>query len=398
SSLQFTPDGQYLLAGGRASNLYVWEVGTGAQVLTGRSPPSGFAADGRRFAGGDGSRVSICTLLTPQALRDLSGHRASPTRLAWSGDSRRLASLDFRSEVRVWDVDRGLPLGAFDVPRGTFYSPNAAIALSDDGSLLGYASGGKDAVAVLADASTGKELDRWPLPTGFERMVYAGGRFLLLREEETHAGKFDWQTVAREFGPDHSPADSMRIVRPAVAGEVDFHTSGLTADGRFYWWIGPRRPPANMRAEVREIATGRLVKSVPIPQVQEAQTWDGFVTPDGGELWLIGQGGWTAHDLTGARPSEPRAPGPFGWALGSGWELVSNLSQEMRGTPALTIRRAGGPMWLELMSRDLAGISGACFSPDGRRAAWGSGHSTVSIIDLPLLQREVGEFERLLPQ
>ena len=56
----------------------------------------------------------------------------------------------------------------------------------------------------------------------------------------------------------------------------------------------------------------------------------------------------------------------------------------------------GGGAWLEVVNDDLSPCLQPEFSPDGRFLAWGSLSGTVTLVDLPLLQRGVAVFEQAL--
>src|SRR5262249_49864935 len=293
-TVQFTPNGQWLLAGWRSGGMRMWDVGNRGHVLTGNRVPGGFSQDGQHFAGGDGGGAAFCRLLVPRALRQFRPHHSGAVRLFWSRDNRHLVSLDHHFEVRVWDVEEGKVLDRFSARPGDHYSaPNAAVAISDDGKLAGYASGGPESLVRLRDVKNHTFLRTGTLPEGFERMVYKEGKFLLIRQEFELAQRTRYEktgnllglslvpptswpgaaciirlltasgcrnTVIREFGPGTEDAPARRsILRLAVPGEEGFHDSGVTTDGRYYWWVGPRRPAANSRVEVWEVATGQRI-------------------------------------------------------------------------------------------------------------------------------------------
>ena len=185
SSIFFDPHGHWLLAGTRQNPMKIWDVVTGHQLLTGILSPQGSSADGRTIAMGDIRVVALGDLVAPQTLRVLSGHLSTVERLNWSRDNRHLVSLDNRFETRVWDVVRGVSVDEFRPPPGDFSATNAAVALSDDARLVAYASGGEiGSNALIREVATGRILGQWELPAGFERMTYAAGRFLLVREED----------------------------------------------------------------------------------------------------------------------------------------------------------------------------------------------------------------------
>src|SRR5207248_2118184 len=160
-------------------------------------------------------------------LRELPrlGDQPSVTALAWSPDARFLAIADKGYQVRVvnpangsvyqevrylvntpdglaittrdwlmtgdtnrgglgWDLPTSRCVYVLPAPRGDdqFFAENAAVALSRDGRLLAYASGGLTrADARVYDVGAGKELARWDLPGGYEQLAaLPGGRFLLV--------------------------------------------------------------------------------------------------------------------------------------------------------------------------------------------------------------------------
>ena len=191
SVLQFTPDGRWLLVGGRNGGMKMWDTHTGEPLLTGLHLPGAFAPDGRSFAGASAKDVAFCTLLPPQeGLYHLRADRVTVQQLAWSRSNRHLASLDSRFEVCVWDTSRGLALTSFAAPLGTFSPSNAAIALSGDGGLLGYANGGDNNRFLILDVATGGALGPVrELPRSFERLTWANGEFLLVGEEEGDANQ-----------------------------------------------------------------------------------------------------------------------------------------------------------------------------------------------------------------
>jgi WD40 repeat protein/tRNA A-37 threonylcarbamoyl transferase component Bud32 len=237
-SILFDPDGHWVLAGARLNPMTIWNVVTGRQVLTGAYLPWGLSRDGRTIAMGAVSGVAFGDLDVPQALRNLSGHRSAIEQLAWSRNNRHLVTLDNRFEVHVWDVVRGRSIDEFRPPRGTSYATSAAVALSDDGKLVAYASGGGPrSHALIRDVLTRTVLAEWELPDGFERLAHADGRFLLIREEFDQsqvAGARPKRTVARELTVGKKP-EVVRIIRPPESSEDQgFLLSSLTPDGRLY--------------------------------------------------------------------------------------------------------------------------------------------------------------------
>jgi WD40 repeat protein len=392
SALHFNHDGRWLLAGSWRGPMRMWDVQTGDTLLTGLQVPWSFSADGRHFAAGDNWRVSFCDLIEPGPLRPLTGHRAFIERTAWSRDGKRLVSLDSRFELRVWDLRRGVALAHLLVPPGSFSGGNSGMALGD-GDLVAYASGGEKSQVVVHEVTTGRRLAAWDLPAGYDRLAWDGEQFVLVREEKQERGT---RTVVQEFTAGR-PLGTPRVLRPGEPGDEGFHDSVLTPDGRYYCWAGPRRPAGRMRAEVYEVATGRLVKRVACPHKDEVSAWSARISPDGRRLWIAGDPGGFLHDLTSDRPAE-RAPEPPLVSADRRWRAVVSRSETLAGKVDTLSLRAGpdAPAWLQFLNGDLSGAGAVSFSPDGRYLAWSSQSGLITVADLPELRRQVQDFERSL--
>jgi hypothetical protein len=317
--------------------------------------------------------------------------------LAWSRNNRHLVSLDSAFRVCVWDRRAGVRVAAFAGPPGDLYAENAAVAISDDGGLAAYASGGDTrAEAVLWDVRAGKALGRWPLPAGFERMVCTGkGRFLLVREEkqvrpQDAGNRAAWpvQSVAYELTAG-SGLRKLGVIRASEASDVRrFLSSGLTPDGRLFWWVGPRKPASARRVEVRAVATGKLLRRLPrpFPATNDSEP-SVCLSPDGKQLWVGTLAGYSLHDLSGGRPPQP-SRGPPGRMVPGRWAVVHWYARGQR--PALHLRPWGAERaWLALGNDDLSGPGPPAFSHDGRSLAWGAVDGTVTVADLDALRRAV---------
>lgn len=276
------------------------------------------------------------------------------------------------------------------MPVGTFFAPNAGVALSDDGAQVAYASGGeKTSELMILDVATGRVLAHWRLPGGFERLTFAGGKFILVRERRGIG------TEVREFtadSPAGRPPPVLRLLRPHEPGDESFHDSTLTPDGRFYCWVGPRYPLDRVRVEVWEVGTGRRVKRVSMPQQGDAQSMIARLSPDGQRLWCPRDSeGWMQYDLTDRHPPQ-RIPSPPPVSSVGGWQAAQSLSREFPGVSVLSVRTGPGqPDWLQFLDGGVLG-----FSPDGRYLAWADGAGLLNVADLPALRAEIEAFEQSL--
>jgi WD40 repeat protein len=411
SSVRFSPDGRWVMAGFRTlAPMKVWDVGTGEQVLSGGPTPWGFSRDGRHIAGGAWNGVAFIDLDMPQVLRLLTGHRSGVVKLAWSRDNQHLASLDSAFEVCVWDLAQGgATIDVFPGLRGDLFAHNAATALSDDAATVAYASGGGFAATALQrDVRNGKRLGEWPLPGGFEQLACVNGKFMLVREEDvltikddkpgarrpTHAVAYDWEVGKAPARP--------RVVRPRKAGDVHrFFHHGLTPDGRYYWWAGPREPRRDARVEVREVATGRLAISVPTSlALSESEEPDAVLSGEGPYLWIGTKTTSRIYEL--ASPNPPKDTS--GWLVlfspDARWIVRYYEADAHRATPALLALQPSGAerTWLEFRN-DWNDFQSFSFSPDGRYLAWSDQGGTITVADLPALEKQVAAFEKtVLPK
>jgi tRNA A-37 threonylcarbamoyl transferase component Bud32 len=399
----FTTNGWLVAGAYGTSTLTVWDVERGEPVLTTdlHAGSISVSAHGRLLAGAGTDFACFGELRLPTIIRQLHGHRTYLSRSAWARGSHsgkqvsHLATLDAHFEMRVWNLDGSRCVDVFAAPRGDdrFYAKNAAVALSDDGRLLAYASGGEQrAEVVIRDVANRTDLARWPLPGGFSKLAHlAQDRFLLVREE-FEPGKQTLESVVREVCAD-TPG-TPRTLRKSEPSDVRrFLESDLTSAGRYYVWTGPRQPATRRRAEVWDVAKRQLIIRVPWPSEFAAQELGARLSDDGRYLELWG-GDSRRYDL-----ATKGSFLPFAFAIKTSmdgrWQLVDHKTSQISPSPVLHLRRAGEEqIWLELNhpDPDLGGFDD--FTPNGRRLVWGRTHGTLCVADLAALEKEVTAFEK----
>ena len=382
-ALHFNRDGRWLLAGGRSGGMQMWDVITGEQLLTGPDIPWSFARDGKHFASGSVEKVSFGELAAPAVVQQFAGHQSIVEKAVWSGDSRFLLTLDSHFELRVWDVERGTSVARFTVSPSSYGAANAGIAMSADRRHVAYASSGEKSAIDVFDLHTGLPVAHRDLPDGYARLTHDGAKFVLVREERKGEAT---RTMACTF----TSADfelNWKELRSQQPGEVGFHNSALTPDGRYYLWAGPRHPANQMRVEVYEVATGRLVKQILRPHEKELQSWDCGISPDGRRVWVKSDSpADLLYDLSNDEPpteviDPPQSSPDLRWYASTGF------AEPILGRVPIQSLRMGpsAATWLQFTNRDFSGPGSADFSPDGRFVSWyGSGAARLPWWIFPL--------------
>ena len=168
--LAFSPDGHTLAtASSRGADIGLYDLATGTEIIAVSSESctskkgryllgnkAAFSPDLKSLAilrteatlrmpiwsGNETSRVFLYDVATAQQRVTLSGHRMNITSLAFSPDSRTLATASLDGLVKFWDVTTGKEFAGFDWRLGRLYS----VAIAPDG--MRAAVGGKNQVII----------------------------------------------------------------------------------------------------------------------------------------------------------------------------------------------------------------------------------------------------------
>src|SRR5262249_30234628 len=146
------------------------------------------------------------------------------------------------------------------------------------------------------------------------------------------------ESVAYELMERESPR-RLRVVRGADSGDLKgFIRTDLTRDGRYYLWVGPRSPGANRRVEVREVATGRQIITIPRPGRDESPF---CLSPNGKRLWVeSSEKGLMSFDLPDSPSGAPSArPLPTAVTADLHWIAQAMGAYEESPFPTVTLRR-----------------------------------------------------------
>jgi WD40 repeat protein/beta-lactamase regulating signal transducer with metallopeptidase domain len=139
SNLAFAPDGRSVRAAGTAG-IIRWDVRSGSAL-----PPSvqdsatalAAAADGSRYATvGPGKKVVVYDGRSDKRLATFDGHGGNVRAIAFSADSRQIASGDENGVVRLWDAIALRPVGSLPA----LELPITCVQFSPDGKTLAVAT------------------------------------------------------------------------------------------------------------------------------------------------------------------------------------------------------------------------------------------------------------------
>lgn len=193
AALAFSPDSKTLATTGIDGKVCLWQVATGARLLSWPAHEGGayavaFTPDGQLLAtGGADHLIRLWDPKTGNEVRSFKGHQGPVSALAISPDGSILASGSYDKTIRLWDFPSEKELQRLQGPEG----PVTALSFSPDGKTL--VSGGTTAkdfhfgpkvvnqgyadAIRLWDAGSGKLIRAFP-GQGSAVQFAAGGRYV----------------------------------------------------------------------------------------------------------------------------------------------------------------------------------------------------------------------------
>ncbi len=392
----FSPDGRFLI-----SESIVWDIDSGHPVVSASQLPIGISADGTTIAG-IGTGISFGSISYPTISHDCYGHKSAVVQCCWSADSQRFATIDNNYIVCVWQADQGKLLYRFALPQGDieFYPDNGGIALDTHGRHLCYMYRQRDRLggAYLVDIENRKHSRLLPLPiSGYYRTAYVpeNHEFLGVCEQLQPDNSVNTTTLRVALDGNVKPGT---VIRTAHAGEYKFLDQKISNDGRFYAWLGPRRPVESRRIEILETTNS---DSGPLYRRALGKQPDGTeptvrLSPDLSDLWHLYVDYSERVRVFENRAQRVSVNGLIASSSDQRWMICSpgNVFRPTPRTSTVNLHRFGDVTpWIGL-HRDGANVEmhngDAYFSPDGKWVAWSKDvGGQLTVVDLTALEQGV---------
>ena len=157
-SVNFSPDGKYIVSGSDDDTVKLWEVESGKEIRTFTSHTDNvssvsFSPDGKYIASGSWyGTIKLWEVESGKEIRTFSGHTSYVTSVSFSPDGKYIASGSGDDTVKLWEVESGKEIRTLTGHTSVIKS----VSFSPDGKYL--ASGSRDATVKLWEVEGGKEI------------------------------------------------------------------------------------------------------------------------------------------------------------------------------------------------------------------------------------------------
>jgi WD40 repeat protein/serine/threonine protein kinase len=396
TDVAFSPDGKVLAAAVRRHGAMLWDVATGRRQQVLKGPASAIervafrpglpGTAGSQLATASGSTVQLWDTATGEGRLTFHGHTSTVYALAFTPDGQVLASGAMEGVIKLWDAVSGLQefvlhdpaLARTGQPRAHASSVDC-VAFSPDSRLL--ATGGADKVVRLWDLASGR-LERvlrghtdWILSLAFSpdgSLLAVGGGEGLVKGKPTSAELRVW---------DVRTGAMLRSLRghSAAVRSVAFSPDGkVLASGARDHTICLWDPSTGARLGMLAGHTSWVRSLAFSSDGKRLVSGGGYsVLNDAGEVkvWEV-PGGRELLSFTGHNQ------GVRGVAINPGGDLIVSAGAE-GGFPAeVKVWDAHTARELKALVGHTQVVTGVTFSPDGKRVATSSFDGTVKLWDL----------------
>ena len=353
--VRWADDGRHLLSWGVKGTLKCWQLAerTVSDVETGQEA-FGFALspDGRWLAcgGGPEGQIQIIDRRHGSVVRTLSGYRFPlPGLLLFSHDSRRLAQVG-AYQVALWDVATGHEVTRVEERNGLGGRIDS-VAFTDRGALLACVASTGDPKLRVLDVTDRREI--WRPDDGEFHSAYLTPHGRLL------AGLLSSGSTAKERATVLAIPDGKAVAAIELPG-TPFGPQTFSSDGRWLVTLDTARPALEATVETLSsritpgTSTGLNLQSFPGGEkhlkISGSSAPTAFAVPPDGRLLAIGYQDGSATI----------------------WDLASNEE----------VFRA------DFCSQSVSHIA---FTPDGASLAITDGASTIQLLDLTIVRRQLEE-------
>ncbi|PWH17201.1 MAG: hypothetical protein DDG60_02865 [Anaerolineae bacterium] len=352
TSVAFSPDGRYVVSGSSDGTARMWEAQTGAEVAR-TTHESGvtsvaFSPDGRYvLSGGDDGTAQVWEAQTGVEVARIT-HESLVNSVAFSPDGRYVVSGSSDGTARVWEAQTGA-----EVARMTHESDVTSVAFSPDGRYV--VSGSWDGTVRVWQAQTGAEMARITHDGDVWAVAFSpDGRYVVSGCDDYTSRVWEAQTGAEVTRMTHEGP----VVSVAFSPDGRYVVSGSGDGTARVWW-------AQTGAEVARMTHESGLTSV-------AFSPDGRYVLSGGatttaRVWNFQPGAEVLQIIPSEGSELYFAISPNGRYLAAGsWDEPVRVWDLQTGVEVVRMAHESG-------------VNSIAFSPDGQYVVFGNTDNTIDV-------------------